>query len=58
MCGTKIILAMIFNEIKCHVRTSLGLLGMHPCIPPVSAPGRQGCKPPLWQAICKKQTPT
>jgi len=21
---------MIFNEIKCHVRTSLGLLGMHP----------------------------
>jgi len=30
---------MIFNEIKCHVNTSLGLVGgMHPCIPPVFAP--------------------
>jgi len=27
---------MIFNEIKCHVNTSLGLMGG--CIPPVSAP--------------------
>jgi len=27
----KSILAMIFNEIKCHVNTSLGLVGgMHP----------------------------
>ena len=35
----KNILAMIFNEIKCHVNTSLGLVGgCIPCIPPVSAP--------------------
>jgi len=27
---------MIFNEIKCHVNTSLGLV--EGCIPPVSAP--------------------
>jgi len=27
MCSTKILLAMIFNEIKCHVNTSLGLVG-------------------------------
>jgi len=39
MCSTKIFLAMIFNEIKCHVNTSLGLVGgCTPCIPPVSAP--------------------
>jgi len=31
---------MIFNEIKCHVNTSLGLVGgCIPCIPPVSVPG-------------------
>jgi len=36
MCSTKIFLAMIFNEIECHVNTSLGLVGG--CIPPVSAP--------------------
>jgi len=31
MCSTKIFLAMSFNEIKCHVNTSLGLVGgMHP----------------------------
>jgi len=31
----KSILAMIFNEIKCHVNTSLGLLGgFIPCITP------------------------
>ena len=30
---------MILNEIKCHVNTSLGLVGgCIPCIPPVSAP--------------------
>jgi len=30
---------MSFNEIKCHVNTSLGLVGgMLPCTPPVSAP--------------------
>jgi len=30
---------MILNEIKCHVNTSLGLMGgCIPCIPPVSAP--------------------
>jgi len=31
---------MIFNEVKCHVNTSLGLVGgCIPCIPPpVSAP--------------------
>ena len=34
----KHILAMIFNEIKCHTNTSLGLVGG--CIPPVSTPGR------------------
>ena len=35
----KNILAMIFNEIKYHVNTSLGLVGgCIPCIPPVSAP--------------------
>ena len=35
----KNILAMIFNEIKCHVNTSLGLVrGMHSLHPPVSAP--------------------
>ena len=26
MCGRKIFLAMICNEIKCHVNTSLGLM--------------------------------
>jgi len=28
---------MIFNEIKCHVNSSLGLVGggRNPCIPPV-----------------------
>jgi len=36
MCSTKIFLALIFNEIKCRVNTSLGLVGG--CIPPVSAP--------------------
>jgi len=31
---------MIFNKIKCHVNTSLGLVGgMHPLHAPVSAPG-------------------
>jgi len=35
----KNILAMIFNELKCRVNTSLGLVGGYiPCIPPVSAP--------------------
>jgi len=35
----KSILAMIFNEIKCHVNTSLGLVGnASPAYPPVSAP--------------------
>jgi len=40
MCSTKIFLAMILNEIKCHVNTFLGLVGgMHPLHPrPVSAP--------------------
>jgi len=33
---------MIFNEIKCHFNTCLGLVGgCIPCIPPVSAPARQ-----------------
>jgi len=27
MCSTKTFLAMSFNEIKCHVNTSLGLVG-------------------------------
>jgi len=32
-------LAMIFNEIKCQVKTSLGLVGgVSPASPPVSAP--------------------
>jgi len=36
---------MIFNEIKCYVNTSLGLVGgMHACIPPVS-----WCSSPLKQ---------
>jgi len=31
----KNILAMIFNEIKCHIKTFLGLVGgMHPLHPP------------------------
>jgi len=36
------ILAMLFNEIKCHVNTSLGLVGGDASLasPPVSAPGR------------------
>jgi len=35
MYSTKIVLAKIFNEIKCHVNTSLGLVGeCIPCIPP------------------------
>jgi len=41
MCSTKIFLAMIFNEFKCHVNTTLGLVwgGVHPLHPsPVSAP--------------------
>jgi len=33
---------MIFNEIKCHVNTSLGLVGG--CIPPVSAPVHSACE--------------
>jgi len=39
----KNILSMIFNEIKCHVNTSLGLVGR--CIPPVSAPVHSFCYP-------------
>jgi len=36
MCRTKIFLTMIFNEIKFHVNTSLGLVGeMHPLHPPL-----------------------
>ena len=35
MWSTKIFLAMIFNEIKCRVSTSLGLVG---AASPVSAP--------------------
>jgi len=32
----KSILAMILNEIKCHVNTSLGLVrGIHPLYPPL-----------------------
>jgi len=39
MCSAKIFQAMIFNEIKCHVNTSFGLVGgCISCIPPVSAP--------------------
>jgi len=35
MCRTKIFLVMILNEIKCHVNTSLGLVGgCILCIPP------------------------
>jgi len=36
MCSTKLYLAMIFNEIKCHVNTFFGLVG--DASPPVSAP--------------------
>jgi len=34
MSSTKIFLAMIFNEIKCHVNTFLGLMGgcISPCV--------------------------
>jgi len=40
MSSTQKFLAMIFNEIECHVNTCLGLVGgCIPCIPPVSAPG-------------------
>jgi len=28
MCSAKIFFAIIFNEIKCHVNTSLGLVGV------------------------------
>jgi len=36
MCSTKMFLVMIFNEIKCHVNTFLGLVGeMHPLHPPL-----------------------
>jgi len=43
---------MIFNEIKCHVNTSLGVMGrMHPLhTPPVFAPGclaRFCCQPSI-----------
>jgi len=50
----KSILAMIFNEIKCHVNTSLGLVGgMHPLhSPPVSAPG-DPC-PRVWISVAKQ----
>jgi len=35
MCSTKIFFATIFNEIKFHVNTSLGLVGgMHPPLCP------------------------
>jgi len=38
MCSTKIFLAMIFNEIKCHINTSSGLVGgMHPLHVPAPA---------------------
>jgi len=37
MCSTKIFFATIFNEIKFHVKTSLGLVGGD-ASPPVSAP--------------------
>jgi len=39
MCSTKLYLAMISNEIKCHVNTFLGLVGgCIPCIPPCVRP--------------------
>jgi len=43
MCSTKLYLAMIFNEIKCHVNTFLGLVGGDASLasPPVSAPERR-----------------
>jgi len=34
MCSTKIFLTIIFNDIKYHVNTSLGLVGG--CIPGIS----------------------
>jgi len=35
MCSAEIFLGMVFNEIKCHVNTSLGLVGrMHPLLCP------------------------
>ena len=40
MYCTKIFLAMIFNEIKCHVSTTSSLVGGASPEPPVSAPER------------------
>jgi len=45
---------MIFNEIKCHINTSLGLVGgCIPFIPPVSALGiKSACD--YWQSKAHK----
>ena len=44
MCSAKLFLAMIFNEIKCHVNTSLGLMGgMHPPLYPRLLSGNAFC---------------
>jgi len=40
---------MIFNEIKCHVNTSLGLVGgCIPCFPPCFRAWRYR---PLWEPL-------
>jgi len=45
-------LVMIFNEIKCHVSTFLGLVGdASPASPPVSAPDSE-----LWELKTKALT--
>jgi len=46
---------MIFNEIKCHVHTSLGLVGgCIPCIPPCVRTWPDGRPiPELWQPSVK-----
>jgi len=67
----KNILAMIFNEIKCHVNTFLGLVGgdASPAFPLVSAPVRKFCLSAYssvahhsassrWEGKCCVQTST
>jgi len=54
----KSILAMIFNEIKCHVNTTLGLVGRDASLasPPVSTPVRsEGCGP--WVSVDRNSVP-
>jgi len=50
------IFAMIFNEIKCHINTSFGLVGDASPAPPVLAPGCKSLPLSLWNSMYKARS--